>query len=227
MIKKNMENEILKKVEEYAKSIKFPENSHNFEHADRVRNWALQIASEEGFADLLEVEIAALLHDIGTSLDRKRHGEVGAEMAEKFLTENNLLPNDKIAEVCQAIKFHNKNRGGEGKLLDILRDADMLDLFGAIGIMRTCVLHPLMKHFDPANVKGETWQMTAKDFDQRFDSGRGTGDYIIDDLNFQISCSDNLSTETAKRLAKPMIEYTKNFLLELEKEIIAGQNQSG
>jgi len=130
-----MNNKIIQQVEEYVKSIMSNEVAHDFKHVDRVKNWALQIANKENFEDLEVVVISALMHDIGLTQAEKRslHGEVGAEMAAKFLTENNLLTQDKIAEICNAIKFHNKNREGDGKLFKILRDADMMDLFGAVG----------------------------------------------------------------------------------------------
>ena len=39
--------------------------AHDFKHVDRVRGWALHIASAEAIQDLGLVEAAALLHDIG------------------------------------------------------------------------------------------------------------------------------------------------------------------
>ena len=216
-----MINKKIQQVEDYTKSIMNREVAHDFKHVDRVRNWALQIAKKEGFEDLEAVEIAALLHDIGLLKADKRslHGEVGAEMTTKFLKENNLLTQDKIAEICNAIKFHNKNREGEGKLLKILRDADMMDLFGAVGIMRAFTSKSSKPEYDVVNIKGETWQMTAVDFDKRFDSGIGIGNYIIDQINFQISCYDNLSTESARQFAKPLIEFMSNYIKQFDMEI--------
>jgi putative nucleotidyltransferase with HDIG domain len=225
-----MDNEKIKIIEGYVKNLISQDGGHDFLHSDRVRNWALRIAQSEGFTDLEIVEMAALLHDIGTSqasktpTERRRHGEIGAEIAEKFLAENNLLPPEKIAEVCNAIKFHNKNRVGEGRLLDIIRDADMMDLFGAVGVMRGFLFESAKPPYDPENVKSETWGMTVKDFDRRFDVGVGIGRYAVDDINFQISCYENLATATAKRLAAPLIEIGRSFLLELEREILASQN---
>lgn len=211
----------IQQVEDYARRTMSNEVAHDFKHIDRVRGWALKIAKEEGFEDLEIVEVSALMHDIGLSRAEKRsmHGEVGAEMASNFLRENNLLSQEKISEVCGAIKYHNRNREGEGKLLKILRDADMMDLFGAVGLVRALTSKSSKPEYDPTNIKGETWQMTASDFDKRFDAGIGIGSFIIDQINFQISCYNNLSTETAKRLAKPLIEFMTGFINQLAFEI--------
>jgi len=221
-----MDNNKIQQVENYVKSIMSDEVAHDFKHVDRVKNWALQIANKENFEDLEVVEISALMHDIGLTQAEKRslHGEVGAEMAAKFLTENNLLTRNKIANVCNAIKYHNKNRKGEGKLLKILRDADMMDLFGAVGIMRAFTSKSSKPEYDVADIKGETWRMKAIDFDKRFDSGTGIGNYIVDQINFQISCYDNLSTESARRFAKPLVKFMKDYIKELDLEINDGRN---
>lgn len=221
-----MINKTIQQVEDYVKSVMSNEVAHDFKHVDRVKNWALQIANKENFEDLEEVEISALLHDIGLLKAEKRslHGEVGAEMAAKFLIENNLLEQSRIDEICNAIKYHNKNREGDGKLLKILRDADMMDLFGAIGIMRAFTSKSSKPEYDTADIKGETWQMSSSDFDKRFDSGVGIGNFIVDQINFQISCYDNLSSESAKQFAKPLVEFMKDYVKQLDVEINDGRN---
>ncbi|PIR93878.1 hypothetical protein COT97_04095 [Candidatus Falkowbacteria bacterium CG10_big_fil_rev_8_21_14_0_10_39_11] len=211
----------IKQVEDYVKSIMLVEVAHDFKHVDRVRKWALRLAKNEGFQDLESVEIASLMHDIGLSQAQSRsmHGEVGANMAVNFLSEKTTLSPQRIDEVANAIRFHNSHRGGNGILLAILRDADMLDLFGAVGLMRALTSKYSKLDYDPENIKGETWQMTSCDFDQRFASGVGIGNYIVDQINFQLSCDYNLNTETAKQLARPMIEFMRHFVQQLEVEV--------
>ena len=219
---------INKQVEDYVKSVMSNEIAHDFKHIDRVKNWALQIAKKEGFKDLEVVKISALMHDIGLTQAEKRsmHGEIGAEMTAKFLLKNNLLTQEKINEVYNAIKYHNKNREGKGELLKILRDADMMDLFGAVGIMRAFTSKSSKPEYNSANIKGETWGMTSNDFDKRFDNGVGIGNFITDQINFQISCYDNLSTETAKQFAKPLVEFMENYIKQLDAEINDGRNSA-
>ncbi|MFZ4648927.1 MAG: HD domain-containing protein [Patescibacteria group bacterium] len=216
-----MINEKIQQIEEYAKTMMADEAAHGFSHVNRVRKWALQIAKDEKYQNLEMVETAALLHDIGLSSAKKRslHGEAGAKLAISFLSENNFFSADEIFEVSNAILFHCKNREGKGELLNIIRDADMMDLFGAMGILRACTSKFSNAEYNPINIKGETWKMTAQDFDQRFDSGVGIGEFIVDQINFQISCYGNLSTDAAKKLAGPLIEFAKKFVLELETEV--------
>lgn len=208
-------------IEQYIKNLMGAEVAHDIKHVHRVKNWALLIAKAEGYGRLDLAEAAALLHDIGLSQagQRSAHGEVGAAMAEKFLSENKLFSKEDIQEICNAIKFHNSNRLGQGQLLDILRDADMMDLFGPVGLMRGFMSSGHKPDYDPNNTKSKTWGFSAKDFDKLFDSGQGKGDYAMDEINFLISCYDNLKTNTAKKLAKPLVEYMKDFALALEKQI--------
>lgn len=217
-----MKKSNIKQIEKYVKKNMGGTVAHDFKHIDRVRNWALKIAKAENYQDLEIVETAALMHDIGRDKavkDNSDHGKVGAKMTRKYLTKNNFFNKKAIENICHAIEYHNKNRGGEGRLLDILRDADMMELFGAVGIMRAWTFHAHKTEYDTKNIKSETWQMGAKDFDKRFDCGVGVGKYIMDNLNFHISCYDNLATKTGKKIAKPMVKYIKDYILELEKEI--------
>lgn len=206
----------IKQIENFAKEKTANIIAHDFMHVNRVRNWALKIAKSEGYQDLEMVEAAALLHDIGRSI-KGDHGHNSAIVTKEFLTENKLFTDNEITEICLAVKNHNKYNKGEGKILEILKDADVMDLFGAIGIMRTCASHYRYTFYDEKNVKYYTWGMNDKQINKI--NKYGNYDNIVDSLNFQISCSANLYTKSAKKLAKPFVEYSKNFILELEKEV--------
>ncbi len=216
-----MTENAIKIIEEYSKQATVKVPAHGFSHLDHVRNWALKIAKEEGFEDLQMVEATALLHDIGLPFAKKvsMHGEIGARMASDFLRKNNLFDENKIEEIAHAIRHHNSNKKIDGKLLAILRDADMIDLFGAVGLMRCIINRDSNKEYNPLNVKGDAWQADSEYFDKRFDEGKKTGDNVIDQINFQISCWNNLNTETARKIAKPLIEYMKQYVLQFESEI--------
>jgi len=205
-------------IEEWVRTLKIKKFAHGFDHTDRVRKWMLKIAKAERYSKLDVAEAAALFHDVGRSQPDDDHGESGAQLAQAFLDRNNLFEKSEVQEIVNAVRFHNKDRRGEGKLLDILRDADILDLLGAMGIIREAMSDYHLTMFDNKNVKGETWGMTAKDFDERIDSGRGRGETISDQLNFQISCYDNLKSKYAIKMAQPMVEFMRDFLEQLEKE---------
>jgi len=194
--------------------------AHNFKHVNRVRHWALRIAENEGFEDLALVEATALLHDIGLAYveERSQHAQVGAEIAAQFLHQQRLFLAQEIALIAGAIRCHSSLSGG-GRLGEILRDADMLDLFGAVGLMRAFTSKYAKPEYDPYNIKGETWDMTADDFTQRFATGVGVGLHIVDQINFQCSCYQNLQTQTAKAFARPLVEFMRAYLIQLESEI--------
>jgi len=226
--------EEIQQIEDYVRSKMTRAVAHDFKHVDRVRRWALRIAGEERFEDLEIVEIAALLHDIGLPYideesERYRHGQVGAEIARSFLKENLPLTEEQIEQITSAVKHHCsppslvadllKSMGEKGRLLEIIRDADTMDSIGAVGLMRAFTSKAAKPEYDPENFKGDTWGLSGREFDERFAQGLGIGDTIIDQINFQISLYDNLNTETAKRLAKPLVEYMKEYVVQLEREI--------
>ena len=213
----------VEQVEDYARETLTKEVAHDFKHVDRVRNWALQIAREEGYENKEVVEVTALLHDIGLANTEKRkgHGEIGAEMAAKYLRENRFFPDETIDEIAEAIRYHSSLKDG-GELLAILKDADMLDALGAMGIMRAFTSKSWKPEYEEGSVKGVTWGFPARAFSERIDNEGEVGDYIIDQVNFQISYYENLKTETAKRLAKPLVKFMKDYVLQLEGEVEGG-----
>lgn len=196
--------------------------AHDFKHVDRVRSWALYLAQKEGYQALDILEATALLHDIGLPYvdHRNKHAAVGAEVAAQFLREASLFSGTEIEEITEAIRLHSSLHDGS-PLLYLLRDADTLDLLGAVGIMRAFASKYAKPEYDPANIKGDTWGMSGSHFTQRFTEGVGVGHYMIDQLNFQISCFGNLRTESAKEVARPLIEFMKIYILQLESEIKA------
>jgi uncharacterized protein len=214
-----LEDKIMQ-IQDFVKRKLAGQIAHDYKHADRVRNWALQIAKSEGFDRLELVQAAALLHDIGLAkAERKAHAQTGAEMAAAFLSERGLFPRSEIEEIADAIRGHN-SMGQVGKLASILIDADILDLLGAVGIMRAFTSKHSMPEYDPHNIKGETWSLTNSDFTERFATGTGIGGYIVDQINFQLSCYDNLRTATARRIGRPLAEFMRAYLIQLDSEII-------
>jgi uncharacterized protein len=217
--------------------------AHDFKHVDRVRNLALTIARGERYPHLEILEVTALLHDIGLvqvsdgkdQKDRSTlppHGPVGAEIAAKFLRDNSLWAED-IDLIADAIRHHSdpplvmaehlKTAGERGKLMAILTDADMTDALGAVGIMRAFTSKYFLPEYDPANIKGIAWSLSDEEYRARFAVHPGQAvvpvNYIIDQINQQIRYYDGLHTDTARKLAAPLVQFMKDFVLQLESEI--------
>jgi uncharacterized protein len=137
-----MENaEIIQKTTDFVRSmLADAEGGHDWWHIYRVWINAKRIADAEKDADILIVELAALLHDIA---DSKFHGgdeEIGPATAGNFLRELRL-EEDLIVHVQQIIRHISFKSGFDQKTfhskeLEIVQDADRLDAIGAIGIAR-------------------------------------------------------------------------------------------
>ena len=232
-----MEADRIQQIESYVRqsmsSVTAPDLrlAHGFRHVDRVRRWALRIADGEAVQDLELVEAAALLHDIGLTRveveHRGQHAQVGAETAARFLRDRRLFTEQETEAITDAIRCHGSPSSG-GVLGRILRDADKLDALGAVGIMRAFTSKYAKPEYAPHDVKGDTWRMSMQGFEQRFKEGKGIGARIMDQVNFQISFYDELHTETAKQMGRPLIEFMRAFVIQLESEVIGspggGQN---
>lgn len=216
-----MSKDIIGQIEKYARKEMRDEIAHDFKHVDRVRNWALKIAEAEGYENIEQVEIAALLHDIGRASTKsgQNHGVVGAAIARKFLEKHKMFDITEREEIILAIASHSGPGQGREELTAILKDADMMDALGTVGIMRAFSSKASVNEYDPENIKGEGWDQPMDYFQNLFNTGEGPGKYITDQINFQIDFQENLKTATAKKLAKPMIKYMKDFIIRLEDEV--------
>lgn len=115
--------------------------SHGFDHVERVLALALRLGAESG-ADNRVLALAALLHDIGRSVeDESRgvrcHAAAGAILAREILRRHGA-EGRLIRRVADCVRRH-RYRGSvppvsqEAKLLF---DADKIDSLGAVGVGR-------------------------------------------------------------------------------------------
>jgi len=135
--------------------------THDFEHAKRVCSIAIHLAREEK-ADEDIVKAAALLHDVGYSIDEKEHEKKSMEIAESLLGMTDF-PKEKAKKVLECIREHRFSKSGKAMSLEakILQDADRIDAIGAVGIARCFlwsgehrkVLKDAIKHFDEKLLK--------------------------------------------------------------------------
>jgi uncharacterized protein len=138
-----LEKEILSLVRKYAIKHSEKDDIHGFSHVDRVLKLCLELGKKLN-ANLLILEISALLHDIGRKLKKesginKNHAELSATMAFKFLNSNNFrLSQENIDNIVHCIRSHSFSNSSDPQTLEakILSDADKLDALGAIGLYR-------------------------------------------------------------------------------------------
>jgi uncharacterized protein len=131
---------IIDRTADHVKAVLTGEGSgHDWWHIDRVWRMAKRIGQAEA-ADLLTVELAALLHDIA---DWKAHGgdsNIGPKMAMAWLNSLDVAPavTQHVCQIITDISFKGASveqptLSLEGK---VVQDADRLDAMGAIGIAR-------------------------------------------------------------------------------------------
>jgi len=218
-----MKNSLITQVEDYVGSLPTTEYGHDWGHFDRVRRWALKIARSEGYANLSLVETAALLHDIGlTDMEnRGGHGRRGADMAEHFLKRHCLFGDEEIQEICDSIRLHTTKQKLVSPLAGIIRDADIIDLLGAVGIVRGIQSRAFLPVYDPADIKGKAYRVKNDFFDDFFARGVMPANYITDQISFQASCLDNITTESAREIALPLVRRMQKFLDMLCEAIVA------
>lgn len=116
------------------------EGGHDWHHVHRVRNIALHIAEREN-ANLLTVELAALLHDIADSKFHDGDEQIGPERARRFLETQPVKSSqlEDIVDIIRKVSFKGGHEDQDAKSIElqVVQDADRLDAMGAIGIART------------------------------------------------------------------------------------------
>ncbi|MFM2286647.1 MAG: hypothetical protein RLZZ543_2144 [Bacteroidota bacterium] len=140
-MEKNAKQELIPLTEQFVQNeLKDAEAGHDWLHIQRVRANALEIAQHEK-ANLLIVELAALLHDVADAKFHQGDEEIGPRKAQEFLLS--IGAEDAVIDEVLAIMKHISFKGGHNQgsysspEFFIVQDADRLDAIGAIGIART------------------------------------------------------------------------------------------
>lgn len=210
---------VIENAIEYIKRIFADDYSgHDYYHTMRVYRLAMQIAEQEN-ADMLIVQLAALLHDVD---DAKLSPETYETKKNAVGFMKNSGVDDKvIASVCKIIdevSFAGMDSVVpstiEGKCV---QDADRLDAMGAIGIARAFAYGGSKgrRIHDPDIIP--MTNMNKADYNQNHNST--SINHFYEKL---LLLKDMINTETAKKMAEHrqavMEEYLVEFLAEWEGE---------
>lgn len=195
MVSLNLD-ELISRCREYSREMLPRDVHHGFDHAIRVRKYALEIGRQEN-ADLWVVEIASYLHDIGRGHEKKGeyHTETSARLSESFLKRLGLSAKE-VERVIHCIKCHSRKRKcrkrPETLEAKVLYDADGLDMIGAVGILRTAL---------SATVKNKGWN------------------HILRKAKWRLSILDDFLTPTGKLIAKRRKKLISDFVNQLINEL--------
>lgn len=205
-----MDNTIINDAIEFVKNVfKDDHSGHDYFHTLRVYKMATRIAEREN-ADLIIVQLAALLHDVD---DIKLSPETyqNKDRAVTFLSEH-CVSDAKIKDVCNIIgEISFKGRDSvipetiEGKCV---QDADRLDAIGAIGIARAFAYggnHNRVIH-DP-EIK-PALNMSADQYHNHIST---TVNHFYEKL---FLLKDMMNTATAKKIAEQREDYMKRYIAE-------------
>lgn len=204
----------LYEISEYREMTKELNNSnfaHDLSHVVRMRKHALKIAEIEN-ADVEIIDAAALLHDIARIKEDHEiigdHAIEGAKYAKKFLKVVNF-PEEKIDDVCHAIKVHRKSQEEEPKTLEakIIRDADYLDALGAICLARILTATVQLKKYVRPVILEEDLDKVTKE--NRNKSAVHYMVYLLDKAGEDL---DGLYTDYAKKVAKQRYDFQKDYV---------------
>jgi len=191
------------------------EGGHDWWHIYRVWQLSKHIAASE-HADLLVVELGALLHDIADSKFHDGDEELGPQKAREFL--RTLGVDEQVITHVENIITNISFKGGnlvqkfKSLELDIVQDADRLDALGAIGIART-FNYGGFKNREMYNPEIKpNLNMTKEEYKQ---STAPTLNHFYEKL---LLLKDRMNTGTGKLMAGQRHRFMEQYLDEFYKE---------
>lgn len=201
------------KCEQLVKEVyKHFDASHDFQHIERVRKNAFEIAASEPNADLEIIELAVLLHDVS---DPKYATSEGKQEEDRIMKQLSL-PTEKVNQLktlIQSISFN----GGNETVTDsieakIVRDADRLDAIGAVGIARTFAYGGAKgrKLYDAEETPRES--MSIEEYRSK---ETASVTHFYEKL---LKLTDGMVTKKGKELAQERHAFMELFLQNLRKE---------
>lgn len=191
------------------------EGGHDWWHIYRVWQLAKKIATTEK-ANLLVVELGALLHDIADAKFNDGDESIGPKKAREFLqsisVEEEIITH--VENIIQHISFKGGNfeQAFNSTELAVVQDADRLDAMGAIGIARTFNYGGFKNRaiYNP-NIQPNL-NMSKEEYKN---STAPTINHFYEKL---LLLKDRMNTATGKAMATHRHNYMEQFLEEFYKE---------
>jgi uncharacterized protein len=212
------ERDIIQQTAEHVRELLSGEGSgHDWFHIQRVCRTALAMANDE-HADLLVVELAALLHDVADWKFAGGDHEAGPREARAWLVSLGAPETviDHVCEIIAGLSFKGAGVATTMRTLEgqVVQDADRLDALGAIGIARAFAYggHKGRALYDPA---------VAPESHDSFEAyKKSTGPTINHFYEKLLLLEDRMNTASGKRLAAArhvfMERYLEQFFAEWE-----------
>ena len=209
-------HDIISRTQTYVRTTLAGDSSgHDWWHFDRVRTNAIHIATLEG-ADLVTVELAALLHDIA---DWKFHGgdeSIGPRTADRWLSENGMDERitRHVVDIIASVSFKGAGVATDMPTLEgqCVQDADRLDAIGAVGIARAFAFGG---HFGRPMHDPEVPAEQHASFGAYKSKSGPTINHFYEKL---LLLKDRMQTATGRRMALERHEFMQTFLQQFFRE---------
>lgn len=210
-------NIIIEKTKNYVyEKMKGEGSGHDWWHIYRVYNTAVSIAQEEKDADMLIVELSALLHDIADWKFNDGDLNAGAKVSSEFLQSLGVedVVINRVADIVSHISFKGAGEKNEMQTLEgkIVQDADRLDAIGAVGIARAFAYggNKNREMYNP-DIQPEN----HTNFEAYKNSTGTTINHFYEKL---LLLKNRMNTESGRRIAEKRHKYMENFLNEFYDE---------
>lgn len=191
------------------------EGGHDWWHIHRVWQVARHIGLQEG-ADLMVVELAALLHDIADAKFYAGDETIGPRIAREYLQTHEVHPEvvNHVILIMENMSFKQEFQGRQFESLElkVVQDADRLDAIGAIGIARAFNFGGFKQRplYDPDILPNLI--QTKEEYKQ---SRAPTINHFYEKL---LLLKDKMLTPTGKILAEERHQFLELFLQQFFKE---------
>lgn len=202
--------QIIPETADYVRRLLAGDSSgHDWWHIERVRRTALAIGREEG-ADLVVVELAALLHDVADWKFAGGDHEAGPRAARTWLDQHDVpaAVTDHVCAIIAGLSFKGAGVPTPMATLEgqIVQDADRLDAIGAIGVARTFAYggHKGQPIYDPDS--RATLHGSFEEYK------RGGGSSINHFYEKLLLLAERMNTRAGKRLAAGRHAFLERFL---------------
>jgi HD superfamily phosphodiesterase len=185
-----------RRIREFTKKEMAGEQFVGTDHLEGAFEWCQKIGRERN-AEMEILPTAALLHDIGLTIDRTKHYEAGLPKARAFLEELGFKENE-IQKILHIIEAHSRYGGPDPQSLEaeILQDVDAIEYVGAVGLVRGIV-----RALHNGSFSGKVEEVPG----------------VIDDLIRKVE--GNFYTEEAKRIVQKRIVFLRTFSDRMKKEL--------
>jgi len=215
---------IISKTKEYVENKLGGEGTgHDWWHTLRVYNTSIYIGEKEN-ANLLVVELAALLHDVADWKFNDGNSDIGPQLSRDLLeslgVDNDII--NKVTTIIETMSFkggttNSKQETIEGK---VVQDADRLDAIGAIGIARAFAYGGYKERelYNP-NIKPQKY----KDFEQYKKNIGTTINHFYEKL---LLLKDLMNTHSGKFMALERHEIMLKYLNQFFEEWNLNENKS-